>query len=98
MPTYVFRCEACKTDWNKDFRVKDKPSGIECPDCGNMARTVITASPVIFKTEGFPGNDMKPLAPGGSRLGRKPTHEELEYVEKNYPESGGPKKLDDLLG
>ena len=48
----------------------------------------IAILPVIFKARGFPGNDMKHLNTGASNHtlgGDKPSHKDMEYVEKMYP-------------
>ena len=90
MPTYVFRCDRCKIDWQRFFKMADKAEYLFCPTpgCGNGAcQQVITAVPVIFKAAGFPGNDMKHLTTGKSigTVGDKLTHSDMEYVEKMYP-------------
>jgi len=88
MPTYVFRCERCKTDWQLFSKISDKADFVFCPECGaGDCRQVITAVPVIFKAAGFPGNDMKHLTTGKSTgtVGDKLTHKDMEYVEKMYP-------------
>ena len=87
MPTYVYRCEKCKTDWQRLFKMADKPGWIKCPECDAKARSVVTALPVIFKSSGFPGNDMKHLETGKSAgtKGLKPTHKDMVYIEKVYP-------------
>ena len=88
MPTYVFRCKQCLTDWQRFYKMDDKPKKIICPTCHNRdAHSVITAIPVIFKAAGFPGNDMKHLTTGKSigTVGDKLTHKDMEYVEKMYP-------------
>lgn len=88
MPTFVYRCESCKTDWQQFFKIADKPEKIICPGCESCyARSVVTAIPVIFKATGFPGNDAKHLETGKSSgsVGVKPTHKHMEYVEKVYP-------------
>ena len=82
------------TDWQRFFKMADKPSTILCPECPNHAHHVITANPVIFKTRGFPGNDMKNLVTGvstGTR-GDKPSHADMAYVEKKYPDVHKPNR------
>ena len=89
MPTYVYRCKTCKTDWQRVFKIKSKPPRIKCPVCPReYAFSVITAIPVIFTDRGFPGNDMKNLVSGVSAgsVGNKPSHKEMEYIEKKYPD------------
>ena len=88
MITYTYRCKACKTDWLRQFRITETPPSIQCPECpGHVARKVITSSKApIFSSEGFPGNDMKHLSgTSAGTVGRKPTHKEFEYAEKQYP-------------
>lgn len=90
MPTYTFRCNDCQIDWLKFFRMSELPKTIGCGECGaDITQKVTGGSGVIFKGSGFPGNDMKDLHSGSSAgtRGRKPTHSELEYVEKEYPDS-----------
>jgi putative FmdB family regulatory protein len=83
---YVFRCNQCKIDWTKEYRMKDVPRTLECPDCGAAMKQRITGGlGVVFKDEGFPGNDMKAGYKGGPTIGRKPSHRELDYIEQTYP-------------
>lgn len=70
--------------------MSEVPKTIDCSECGAEIKQYITGGlGTIFKGSGFPSNDMKGLHTGSSsgEQGRKPTHKELEYVERAYPRS-----------
>jgi putative FmdB family regulatory protein len=94
---YEHACDACKIKWDVVRNVDQRNDPLPCAQCGGETRRVITSVPVIFADSGFPGNDMKPNAPGGPRVGRKMSFKEQEYVAKNYPESLNRTHPDDLM-
>ena len=95
MITYVWRCTRCSIDWRKQFRITEKPMFVLCPECGCCCGSLIQSTGIIFKDPGFPSNDMKGLHNGVSNMpGRKPTHAELDNVEKDFPDSNTPKSYE----
>lgn len=87
MPIYEYVCDACHLITEQHRKVEARKPGPPCPECDIEMHLVISGAPFIFKTTGFPGNDMKDA--GGStsgQAGRKPTHKEYEKVEAEHPE------------
>jgi putative FmdB family regulatory protein len=53
MPTYSYRCQACKHEFEEFQRITDLPVK-ECPKCGGIVMRVITGGAgLIFKGSGF---------------------------------------------
>ena len=52
MPTYEYKCTACdnRYETREGF---DAPSRQPCPRCGNQAKRVLFAPPIVFKGSGF---------------------------------------------
>lgn len=55
---YQFNCPACRTIIEMDFRMKDKPQSIVCPNCGGKAKTEISSVTVIYNGSGFASTDI----------------------------------------
>lgn len=98
MPTYTYRCKACPVTIVRVEKMSETGPSVPCPVCDAVCNKVLQATPAIFKTTGFPGNDMKELHSGSSRggftVGRKPTHANLDQVERDYPGSDIPKSYE----
>ena len=53
MPTYSYRCQACKHEFEEFQKITDLPVK-ECPKCGGLVMRVITGGAgLIFKGAGF---------------------------------------------
>ena len=60
MPTYEYRCTACKHEFEHFQSMRDKPLK-KCPSCGKSAleRLIGTGAAVIFKGGGFYQTDYR---------------------------------------
>ena len=60
MPTYDYRCLACKHEFEHYQSMKDKPLK-KCPSCGkaSLERLIGTGAAVIFKGSGFYQTDYR---------------------------------------
>lgn len=53
MPTYWYRCQTCKHEF-EEFQKISEPPVRECPSCGGIVMRVITGGAgLIFKGSGF---------------------------------------------
>lgn len=53
MPTYSYRCQTCKHEFEEFQKITDLPVR-ECPKCGGLVMRVITGGAgLIFKGAGF---------------------------------------------
>lgn len=52
MPTYDFKCKNNHLS-EENHPIKDNIRIITCHECGQEATRIISASPFIFKTDGF---------------------------------------------
>ena len=53
MPTYEYRCTACKHEFEKFQRMSDEPVA-DCPECGKPAERRLSAGAgLLFKGSGF---------------------------------------------
>lgn len=53
MPTYWYRCQTCKHEFEEFQKITDSPVR-ECPKCGGIVMRVITGGVgLIFKGSGF---------------------------------------------
>ena len=58
MPTYSYKCEKCKHEFDIRQSFKDKPVAA-CPACGEEARRVFCPVPIVFKGPGFYTTDSR---------------------------------------
>ncbi|QQS09411.1 MAG: zinc ribbon domain-containing protein [Phycisphaerales bacterium] len=60
MPTYDYRCTACKHEFEQFQSMKDKPLR-KCPKCGKNAldRLIGTGAAIVFKGSGFYQTDYR---------------------------------------
>ena len=56
MPTYEYRCSACKKDFEVVQRITDDPVR-ECPECGDSVERLIAATNFILKGGGWYKSD-----------------------------------------
>lgn len=61
MARYDYRCTSCGTVFEVEHGMTEHPS-ITCPECGNSAEKVFSASGIEFKGSGFYNTDQR----GGS--------------------------------
>lgn len=60
MPTYVYHCDACDTDFEVQQRMSDAPiTACECGEGGQVRRMLSPGAGVIFKGSGFYETDYK---------------------------------------
>lgn len=53
MPTYQYRCEDCKLEFEEFQSIMDEPLSV-CPECGGSIHRVISGGAgLIFKGSGF---------------------------------------------
>lgn len=53
MPTYEYRCPACKHEFEKLQKMSDEP-GAPCPECGAAAERLLSGGAgLLFKGSGF---------------------------------------------
>jgi putative FmdB family regulatory protein len=74
MPTYEYRCEACRHEFEKFQSITAQPIK-KCPECGKnkVKRLISTGAGLIFKGSGFYITDYR----------------DAGYAEKAKAESGG---------
>ena len=59
MPTYWYRCQSCKHEFEEFQKISDPPVR-DCPECGGVVMRVITGGAgLIFKGTGFYITDYK---------------------------------------
>lgn len=60
MPTYDYRCNACKHEFELFQSMSDKPKR-KCPECGKngLERLIGTGAAVLFKGSGFYQTDYR---------------------------------------
>jgi putative FmdB family regulatory protein len=60
MPTYWYRCQKCKHEFEEFQKISDSPVK-RCPKCGGLVMRVITGGAgLIFKGSGFYITDYRP--------------------------------------
>jgi len=58
-PTYIYKCDRCQATAEAVHSITKSPK-VTCPKCKKSMRRVITGGAgVIFKGEGWPGQDIK---------------------------------------
>ncbi|HEU20446.1 MAG TPA: zinc ribbon domain-containing protein [Deltaproteobacteria bacterium] len=72
MPTYEYRCSACRHEFEQFQKMTDDPITV-CPECGGAVEKLIgMGGGIIFKGPGFHATDY--TAQGtGTRCGREST-------------------------
>lgn len=58
MPTYEYRCISCGHQYEMRQGFDAAPRQ-ECPKCGNVAKRLLFAPPIVFKGSGFYVTDSK---------------------------------------
>lgn len=90
MPTYDYRCNACKHEFEHFQSMKDKPLK-KCPECGKPAleRLIGIGAAVIFKGSGFYETDYRSEAYKKAADADKPATESAKADSKVEPKPEG---------
>ncbi|MDE2127246.1 MAG: hypothetical protein KGJ62_11715 [Armatimonadetes bacterium] len=65
MPTYAYRCTACRREFTTVQKMSDDPLKV-CPDCGGPVVRLLAPVGIVFKGSGWYVNDSR--APDTSEL------------------------------
>jgi putative FmdB family regulatory protein len=101
MPTYDYRCEACRHEFDVFQSITD-PALKKCPKCGKpkLRRLIGAGAGIIFKGSGFYETDYKRSrasgggsSSGGSTSGDKPAEKapETKSEKSDAPKKSGSK-------
>jgi putative FmdB family regulatory protein len=86
LPTYEYCCSGCSYQYERREGF-DAPPSQSCPRCGEEARRVLHAPPILFKASGFYATDNRK----GS--GYSPPSEKVESVTAaDSPKASEPEK------
>ncbi len=97
MPTYDYRCEACKHEFSLFQSITADPSDT-CPECGGKVRRLIGAGAgIIFKGDGFYETDYKRKR-GGSNADRDRKQSESGDSGSESKESSSESKSSESKG
>ena len=66
MPTYQYRCAACKHELEAVQSFSDDPLTV-CPECQGELRKVFSAVGIVFKGSGFYATDNRSKKPDASK-------------------------------
>jgi len=94
MPTYWYRCQKCKHEFEEFQKISDPPVK-ECPGCGGLVMRVITGGAgLIFKGSGFyitdyRGSGYKKAAEADKAVSSPATS--ISKAEKNQKKKSGGK-------
>ncbi len=88
MPTYDYRCGACKKEFEQFQSMKDKPLR-KCPLCGKNAleRLIGTGAAVLFKGSGFYQTDYRSESYKQAASADKPAEVKTETKTETKTES-----------
>ncbi len=97
MPTYDYRCEACKHEFSLFQSITAEPCDT-CPECGGKVRRLIGAGAgIIFKGDGFYETDYKRKR-RGSGAGTERKESESKDSGSESKESSSESKSSDSKG
>ncbi len=97
MPTYDYRCEACKHEFSLFQSITADPCDT-CPECGGKVRRLIGAGAgIIFKGDGFYETDYKRKR-GGSNADRDRKQSESGDSGSESKESSSESKSSESKG
>lgn len=65
MPTYGYRCESCRQEFDVWQRMTDDP-GATCPTCGGNGKRQFFPAGLVFKGSGFYVTDNRGSVPSSS--------------------------------
>jgi putative FmdB family regulatory protein len=81
MPIYVYRCENCGVQFDRQQKYTDKPL-TQCPECNKKSlRKVIAPVGIVFKGKGFYATDNR--SPSGQSFAANKNNENKESSSKN---------------
>jgi len=88
VPTYDYRCEACKQELVKFQRITEDAIK-DCPECGKPAlrRLIGSGSGIIFKGSGFYETDYKRSRNGGDSSKKDSKSESKSETKKSETKS-----------
>jgi putative FmdB family regulatory protein len=82
MPTYAYKCKACKREFEREQKFADDPL-VKCPYCKKLKLVrLISSSGLVFKGSGFYLTDYKKRSTTESEGTNPPTAEKGEKSEK----------------
>ncbi|HEX6538866.1 MAG TPA: FmdB family zinc ribbon protein [Candidatus Dormibacteraeota bacterium] len=95
MPTYGYRCQSCKREFDVWQRMSDEPVAA-CPTCGGGGKRLFFPAGLVFKGSGFYATDNRrsPAGANGSGDGggksaaAKKSESETSTTPKSSPKSG----------
>lgn len=96
MPTYDYRCNACKHEFELFQSMSDKPKR-KCPECGKSAleRLIGTGAAVLFKGSGFYQTDYRSDSYRKSaEAEKKPAESKTDKAGKTEKKADKPAKPD----
>ena len=99
MPTYGYRCESCKQEFDVWQRMTDEP-GAACPTCGGKGKRQFFPAGLVFKGSGFYVTDNRGSVPstssssngsgeGGSKSGESGSKESGSKTSKTSKADSG---------
>ena len=84
MPTYAYKCKACKREFEKVQKFSDDPL-VKCPNCKKMKLVrLISSSGLVFKGSGFYLTDYKKRSTTESE---SPSPSSTDKSEKAKPDT-----------
>ena len=89
MPTYGYRCQTCKREFDVWQRMTDEPRA-SCPTCGGDGKRLFFPAGLVFKGTGFYVTDSRRGSPsnGSSDPGSKPTPKKSDSNTSTPAKSG----------
>lgn len=91
MPVYVYHCDNCGTQFEKNQRFSDDPLKI-CPECGKktLHKVITTPVSVIYKGSGFYSTDHRSSS-GTASSARSTKENTSEATKSTEPTKDSPK-------
>jgi putative FmdB family regulatory protein len=86
MPVYVYHCDNCGTQFEKNQRFSDEPLKI-CPECGKKTLHKVITAPVsvIYKGSGFYSTDHRSSSGATSTARNSASKETTEAPKPEEP-------------
>ena len=86
MPVYVYHCDNCGNQFEKNQRFSDEPLKI-CPECGKKALHKVITAPVsvIYKGSGFYSTDHRSSSRVSAAARTSTTKEKTEDTKSTAP-------------
>ena len=93
MPTYGYRCQSCKREFDVLQRMSDEPVA-SCPTCGGSGKRLFFPAGLVFKGSGFYATDSRRSsggANGSGESGAKTTTTKKPESDSSSPSKSTPK-------